>query len=706
MATTTATQIQQLYVGLLGRAADQGGLNWWADQVTTGGKTLEDVRASFVTSTEYTTTYGAATTRADLVTSIYQNLFERTPSADEVKYWAETDTRPADQLVAAFIEFAGAADQAVINNKTFVAQTYTDTVGTSFNAQAAASVIANVDGTTASVNTALNAIAGGTLPGQVPALGLIEAVATAKAAQATYETTNKAALDALVTKLAANPANSATDTVGPAFQARIDAVVTDANNFRAAIGNGDSTAVLGTKASEAATAVSTAYAALTAADKTLATAYTNAIAAEATAKTTVATGTEKGSAIGGLSGDASATTALAGYTGGANGVYTAYVNGNADARAAIDTAFVNSTYYATFKAVAAKDAAYADAIKATAVAKDALDLTPTDTSALQLAYNNAVSAQSAAQADLTSSSVKTTAQNQLAVDADAAAAFTAHGSAAGTPDQQAAALYNEYVAALQANDTGVVAQIQADFGAVAAFTQFQATVQTDVQTQQVYSQSQTNTIAAKANLDAAVAGSDQTGSAAGTTYVEAVDAKALADKAVADATVADSNKAAATALKDAYDAVKLGSSNAQAALDKFTADGVKLAVLTGTDVSATANVKDVFYFADKLTATSATPDFKIGSFGAGDSLVIGSGATYNSGALSTGDNNKVEFFLVKSDAGVQIVLEGANYGSSEVTANTTTGALTSTNADHAQVITLTGVTLDHVSVANGVVSYV
>ena len=79
MATTTATQIQQLYVGLLGRAADQGGLNWWADQVTTGGKTLEDVRASFVTSTEYTTTYGAAATRADLVTSIYQNLFELLP---------------------------------------------------------------------------------------------------------------------------------------------------------------------------------------------------------------------------------------------------------------------------------------------------------------------------------------------------------------------------------------------------------------------------------------------------------------------------------------------------------------------------------------------------------------------------------------------------------------------------------------------------
>ena len=148
MATTTATQIQQLYVGLLGRAADQGGLNWWADQVTTGGKTLEDVRASFVTSTEYTTTYGAAATRADLVTSIYQNLFERTPSADEVKYWAETDTRPADQLVAAFIEFAGAADQAVINNKTFVAQTYTDTVGTNFNQAASAQVIADVDVTT------------------------------------------------------------------------------------------------------------------------------------------------------------------------------------------------------------------------------------------------------------------------------------------------------------------------------------------------------------------------------------------------------------------------------------------------------------------------------------------------------------------------------------------------------------------------------
>ena len=66
MATTTATQVQQLYVGLLGRAADQGGLNWWVDQITTGGRTLEDIRASFVTSTEYTNLYGGAnTTRAD-----------------------------------------------------------------------------------------------------------------------------------------------------------------------------------------------------------------------------------------------------------------------------------------------------------------------------------------------------------------------------------------------------------------------------------------------------------------------------------------------------------------------------------------------------------------------------------------------------------------------------------------------------------------
>lgn len=614
MATTTATQIQQLYVGLLGRAADQGGLNWWADQVTTGGKTLEDVRASFVTSTEYTTTYGAAATRADLVTSIYQNLFERTPSADEVKYWAETDTRPADQLVAAFIEFAGAADQAVINNKTFVAQTYTDTVGTTnFDKSAAAASIANVDGTAASVATATAAIANGTLAGQVPGVTQINALATAQTAVTAFEVANKTTADALVAKIdAANKAagvaagKTLTDNIDAAtssYKDKVDAVVADAALARSKVAAGVTTTVLTADAGDKAILATEAYAALSTTEKAQADKYVAAIAAEATAKTGAATDTAYAAVLAGLKADTTAKTALGAST--AKAVYSNYVNGDAAARKAIDDTFKTSTYYSTFKATAAKDAAYADALKATAAAKDALD-------------------------------------KQVDV--------------AGTPE----------TATLHAGANAVTVTFAEDAAA---------------------------------------------GTAKADAYVSALGNKTAADTLLTQAKAADADVNSAKALKDAYAAPTKAVTDAQAVVDKIAIAG-KVAVVkldgniqAGTGTEA-APIKDVFYFADKAVAADSTKDFAITSFAAGDNIVLGNGYTFNNGALSAGDNNKLEFFVVKGDAGVQIVLETANYGSSDVKANATTGVIDNAVVDHATVITLTGVTAEHVSVANGVVSYV
>lgn len=651
MATTTATQIQQLYVGLLGRAADQGGLNWWADQVTTGGKTLEDVRASFVTSTEYTTTYGAAATRADLVTSIYQNLFERTPSADEVKYWAETDTRPADQLVAAFIEFAGAADQAVINNKTFVAQTYTDTVGTtSFDKGAAAASIANVDGTAASVATATAAIANGTLAGQIPGVSQINALATAQAAVTAFEVANKATADALVAKIdAANKVAgvAATDTLTDnivaatsSYKAKVDAVVADSALARGKVAGGETTTVLTAKAGDAAKATVAAYAKLDTTTKAQADKLVSAVAAEATAKAAGATAVQKAAVEAGLATDAPAmfgtvikvgdvitpggvadaayaaahpgvtvgatypavlatTNSVAQYA-TASALYAAYVTGDKDARLAIDSTFKDSAYYSTFKATVVKDAAYADALKATAAATDALD--------------------------------------------------------SGT---SAAA------------------------------------------------------IAAKVNGITIVAAAD-TANGTGDDYLAAQALKTAADKKLADAVKADADVIAAKALQDAYAVPNKVVSDAKTAVDKIAVAG-KVAVVelngvakAGTGTEA-APIKDVFYFADKAVAANAASDFEITSFAAGDSIVLGTSTyTFNNGALSTGNNNALEFFLVKSDVGVQIVLETSVFGSASVAANATTGVIAPVVgvADAAAVITLTGVTAEHVSVANGVISYV
>lgn len=150
----TSAQVQQLYIALLGRAADKPGLDWWLENINGGERTLEQAAAAFTTSEEYISVYGDLQGDA-LVTAVYSNLFERTPSAEEVAYWVN-DGRPADQLLAAFLAYASPADQTVINNKVFVAQAYSNATGDDYNLDAAAQIIANVDGTAASVSAALN----------------------------------------------------------------------------------------------------------------------------------------------------------------------------------------------------------------------------------------------------------------------------------------------------------------------------------------------------------------------------------------------------------------------------------------------------------------------------------------------------------------------------------------------------------------------
>lgn len=597
MATTTATQIQQLYVGLLGRAADQGGLNWWADQVTTGGKTLEDVRASFVTSTEYTTTYGAAATRADLVTSIYQNLFERTPSADEVKYWAETDTRPADQLVAAFIEFAGAADQAVINNKTFVAQTYTDTAGdTNFNAAAAKASIADVDGTVASVNTAIAAIANGTIGGLVPGVSLINAVGAANAAVTAYEKT----------AAGTNPTFD-TDKSGTVTKAEADAALVIAN---AAHGK------------------------------------TSTITLEATQADAVVMTTET----------RAAALLAAGATGKA--------------------------------AIAAYDAAI--------VAQAALVLTPAQAQAAAVAQAGAAKGVDVA----ISGTAPVTDYSKIAAAGVAAKATTGTTSAEVTAIKDAGTLYtalssNKLTAAEHAAIVAEVSKIPTFGAALVSSAEKDLAI---VKAGQAVSDAKIEV----AKVDDAAT----TGVVEGEAYTDAVEAQQAAAAKVVAAHAADVNVNAAKAVVDQFTSLNKSVADAAAAVTAFNAANttkVAISALGTSSVDATAK-QDVFYFPTKVSTAS---DITIGgtavAFGAGDAIVLGSGYTFNSGAVSSGNSNVLEFFLVKGATGTQVVVESDAFGN----ASTVVGADGTVAASpNAAVITLTGVTADHLQVANGVISYV
>lgn len=493
---------------------------------------------------------------------------------------------------------------------------YIDTVGDAYTPAGGAAVLVGVDSTAASVNTALAAIANGTLEGQVPGAAQITALAAAQTAQTDFETTSKATTDALVTKVAAEAtaagltaAQTHTDdlTATSTYQEKVDAALFDAKAIRTDVAGTTTTTILATDASDKAGTTATAYAALsstvatgspagTLSEKAQADAYVAAIATEATAKTAAASDVDYAAVLAGLTADTTATTGLAGDT--AAEVYSAYVNGDATARTAIDTAFKDSTYYSTFKATAVKDAAYADAIKATAAAKGALDAGTTAATTVEL------------------------------------------HTAATTP---------------------VTVDVAAD---------------------------------AKVGSDAASA------------YVDALTAKTSADTLLADAQKADASVVAAQAAVDAYKAVTAAVSDAKTAVDAINVAGKVAVHDLDVSVTGTAAVKDTFYFGSKVDAAD---DHVIAAnnFGSGDSIVLGTSLTYNSGALSTGDNNKAEFFLVQKGNDTLVVIETDNFGSSTTT-HTATGdaALTTADSPNAAIITLTGVAIADLTVSNGVISHV
>lgn len=130
--------IQELYIGILGRAADYSGLKFWADAIESGSQSLENTRASFASPSqpEYWGIYGGLSNSA-LVDKVYQNFLERSPDADGKAYWIsqlDSGSIGADFFISAVTNAAkySAAAQAntsidakVLANKVESAQYFT-----------------------------------------------------------------------------------------------------------------------------------------------------------------------------------------------------------------------------------------------------------------------------------------------------------------------------------------------------------------------------------------------------------------------------------------------------------------------------------------------------------------------------------------------------------------------------------------------------
>jgi hypothetical protein len=206
---TTSSQVQQLYVAYLGRAADKAGLDYWMKELNAvpATLTLENLRANFVNEQpEYANAY-AGLSRSDTVIKIYNNLFGRTPDAAGLTYWTTGAGASvnADQLLTAFVNGAATADAAVLSNKVLVSEVYTSAAGANYAKADATSILVGVNGTSTSVAAAIAKLEDGSLSGiAIPAgVAALKAAALAEKAVIDYDASKVEALKALNDKVVA-----------------------------------------------------------------------------------------------------------------------------------------------------------------------------------------------------------------------------------------------------------------------------------------------------------------------------------------------------------------------------------------------------------------------------------------------------------------------------------------------------------------------
>lgn len=115
-------QVSQLYIGILGRAADRAGLEYWVQQVQTGKLTIEGVAKSFQEQPEWINGNGQLD-RAGILNELYKNLFGREATGVDKAYWVlgEGASVPLEKLVLALI-----APGAALGNDALVLAARTD----------------------------------------------------------------------------------------------------------------------------------------------------------------------------------------------------------------------------------------------------------------------------------------------------------------------------------------------------------------------------------------------------------------------------------------------------------------------------------------------------------------------------------------------------------------------------------------------------
>jgi len=131
----TSPEVQLLYIAYLGRPADPSGLSYWLASPRSG-LSQESLASFFSRSAEYQTLNSGATT-AQIIQSIYRNLFGRSADAGGLQFWSEkvssggVSTEQLGLAIArgALAQTSSAPDRLAIESKLSASSAWTAALG-------------------------------------------------------------------------------------------------------------------------------------------------------------------------------------------------------------------------------------------------------------------------------------------------------------------------------------------------------------------------------------------------------------------------------------------------------------------------------------------------------------------------------------------------------------------------------------------------
>lgn len=132
---TSSSQLIELYIATFGRAPDASGFRFWKAHLDAQRLSIQQIAELFFDATETQLRYPATLSTAEFVDQIYLNVLDRPAENSGKTYWVgklDSGTITREAFILTFVRMAsandGTADQQLIENKTLVGYHYAVTL--------------------------------------------------------------------------------------------------------------------------------------------------------------------------------------------------------------------------------------------------------------------------------------------------------------------------------------------------------------------------------------------------------------------------------------------------------------------------------------------------------------------------------------------------------------------------------------------------